>query len=643
MEQFQFMSRRYEILAYVVLLTCISYSHAVVPAKQQINPVPTSSQARRAVSIHAPMPPVRNLRRHDSVSGSSFDHHKNGDKYERNEYNPERTGSDMPNLISPPPTGLPASSLVGELTASPTISPVVPTQAPIVPIQAFISPTQAPISPTQALISPTQAPIAPTGAPIAPTEAPIAPTGAPIAPTGAPIAPTEAPVPPTLAPIASSSEPISAPTNDMCLSDNVGSFGNYTISSSFIRPVKFYYEMETLNGTTASDINDNIMPILERGMSDAILPVLFSDVCGPGGRRLQVTEQVTRNLQIIGVSSRPDELILPNVQCSSIVSVGRCDVIEGEFQIIYGGSTATGADDERKVLQVLQDKMNSANSSFADLHDSIMSLAFIGAFNPADQTGPDTSLNAATVEEQPDLTTSGLGTTGIAVLGACAAVALVALVAFRRRHLREDESQADSFDGDMEIGIGARPIHQLDFDSEEEDRPTMSTVSYLKSRPFRTTADSEASFAASTSTSIDEGKQPMTTVGYLQSRPHRATDNSEASYVSGSQGNQSSIMNSSSSYVNTSESSQNDDTTASAEVESLMSPAKAVSPDARLFDESIDGINLLNKTLTPDHYERSKVTSQHNNAVVHERTIETDESFNMNLFGEEPRLTVFNS
>eukprot|EP00550_Attheya_septentrionalis_P005526 CAMPEP_0198297022 /NCGR_PEP_ID=MMETSP1449-20131203/35028_1 /TAXON_ID=420275 /ORGANISM="Attheya septentrionalis, Strain CCMP2084" /LENGTH=139 /DNA_ID=CAMNT_0043997819 /DNA_START=23 /DNA_END=439 /DNA_ORIENTATION=+ len=138
MVQFQFMSRRYETLAYVVLLTCISYSHAVVPAKQQINPVPTSSQARRAVSIHAPMPPVRNLRRSDSKSGSSFDHHKNVDNYERNEYNPERTGSDMPNLISPPPTGSPTSSLVGELTASPTISSVVPAQAPI-------SPTQAPI------------------------------------------------------------------------------------------------------------------------------------------------------------------------------------------------------------------------------------------------------------------------------------------------------------------------------------------------------------------------------------------------------------------------------------------------------------------------------------------------------------------
>jgi hypothetical protein len=71
--------------------------------------------------------------------------------------------------------------------------------------------------------------------------------------------------------------------------------------------------------------------------------------------------------------------------------------------------------------------------------------------------------------------------------------------------------------------------------------------------------------------------------------------------------------------------------------------AKAVSPDARIFDESIDGINLLNKTLTPDQYERSKDTSQQNHGVLHERIIEADESFNMNLFGEEPRLTVFNS
>jgi hypothetical protein len=62
-------------------------------------------------------------------------------------------------------------------------------------------------------------------------------------------------------------------------------------------PVEFAYELESTGFRDAEDIIDD----LERRFNNAILPILFADVCGDASQ--------TSNTDVVGVSTKLDDTI----------------------------------------------------------------------------------------------------------------------------------------------------------------------------------------------------------------------------------------------------------------------------------------------------------------------------------------------
>ena len=100
-----------------------------------------------------------------------------------------------------------------------------------------------------------------------------------------------------------SASPSFAPTRADCETTD-GVFGAVDGESV---SVDFAYELQ-VSGEDQSNlsIQDNILPSLEKAITDSILPVIFKDECDrSNGRRLRFQ----RRLEVIGISQYPDDII----------------------------------------------------------------------------------------------------------------------------------------------------------------------------------------------------------------------------------------------------------------------------------------------------------------------------------------------
>ena len=128
-------------------------------------------------------------------------------------------------------------------------------------------------------------------------------------PTPAPAVPSAPSVPTTTT---------ASPTTE-CTADDGGSFGQIGRVENIVR-VEYMYEMELVDGTTTTDVENNILPSLERTFVDSIIPALFPDECGTrdggGGRRRRLMTttnySVRRRLRVVGLSSNPPDEVLGN-------------------------------------------------------------------------------------------------------------------------------------------------------------------------------------------------------------------------------------------------------------------------------------------------------------------------------------------
>jgi hypothetical protein len=206
-----------------------------------------------------------------------------------------------------------------DMTARPT---AVPTSAPSATATAAPSAFAVTASPSDGSISLTSSPTTidentsrnPTDDTSTTTSAPTTidqysqyPSDSPsMSPSGTP---TMVPNPSNPTNNAPSSSPVDDSNGTVCKSGEGGTFGKVDTEPEILVRVSYLYEMEVVPGTAESDIEDIILPSLERSFIDSILPVVFPEECNTMGRRLNM---IRRRLKVIGISANPPDEVIPD-------------------------------------------------------------------------------------------------------------------------------------------------------------------------------------------------------------------------------------------------------------------------------------------------------------------------------------------
>ena len=102
-----------------------------------------------------------------------------------------------------------------------------------------------------------------------------------------------------------SQTPSDVPTKADCES-NDGSFGEFPNEDAI---VKYSYEVELISIMDAEGVQSDVLPSLENGIIDSILPSLFTDACGHSlttRRKLSVQRRLS---EVKGISKYPEDLV----------------------------------------------------------------------------------------------------------------------------------------------------------------------------------------------------------------------------------------------------------------------------------------------------------------------------------------------
>lgn len=86
-----------------------------------------------------------------------------------------------------------------------------------------------------------------------------------------------------------------------CPVDDTGFYGDDTLPAS---KLEFFYEVQVTAGTTASDVNDQILGKVEKALVGSVLPDVFSGTCGDGVARRRLAS-------VTGISAQGPDLVLP--------------------------------------------------------------------------------------------------------------------------------------------------------------------------------------------------------------------------------------------------------------------------------------------------------------------------------------------
>ena len=77
------------------------------------------------------------------------------------------------------------------------------------------------------------------------------------------------------------------------------------------------------------DIVDNVLPTLETQVVENILTSVFVECGSRRSRQLRVS----RRLDVVGVSKKPEDLILEDVECTSSSPENTCVVVSGSLTL----------------------------------------------------------------------------------------------------------------------------------------------------------------------------------------------------------------------------------------------------------------------------------------------------------------------
>jgi len=266
-------------------------------------------------------------------------------------------------LPSSQPSSQPTDYPSSQPSAVPSVSPsALPTMAPSVVPSSTPSKTPSAAPSSQPTEQPSQYPSP------APSMTPsLLPSSAPSdMPSGSP-----------------SFQPSSIPT-EKCPLQADGSFGTITGSSEEVL-VDYDYEVET----TATE-QSNLVPAVERAINNALLPLLFSDLCSDdeNTRRMLLEEGIRldgqsgiRRLQteIVALSPNPLDSIQTGDICLNEGSIGpgnSCSVIRGRLSL-YGVFPTQDSIARSRAEVISAIRLGMEDDAFVSVHPSIVRLFFV--------------------------------------------------------------------------------------------------------------------------------------------------------------------------------------------------------------------------------------------------------------------------
>jgi len=239
-----------------------------------------------------------------------------------------------------------------------------------------------------------------------------------------------------------------------CFPDDDGIYGS---SSESQIVVKFGYELETSSG----NVQNKIIPSLEKSFSEAILPELFSGKCSSQPDRFR---HRLRKLAAVGVSSTPSDTILDNILCEEKTSEDNaCNVVRGEFTIFTDGD---GEGIEGRVIQKLKEGISNGN--FVAVHEGIERISYVqlDAKTNTINSGEGTNIRS-------DLSGDSYVLYGVitgVVVGFIALALLVWALKKRAKAGDEDEASFEKSEGDIEAsGLPAQNTDKGGFVHQRSD------------------------------------------------------------------------------------------------------------------------------------------------------------------------------
>jgi len=205
---------------------------------------------------------------------------------------------------------------------------------------------------------------------------------------------------------------------------------------------------------------ETIRPPLETAFNDGILAELFDECRSTAdnifriNRRLDDVNETDGNENgIVGISSRPIDAILSDVNCAETSEVTNCNTVAGALTIFLSEG-ATPAVEIKKTLDALKDGMK--DDLFVSAHPSIKDIRYVDLGTK--------SISDNEEEEDPPVDTIGdtgddkkVGLIAGLVVG-CVALCLALLLFFvwrRRRNEDEDDEDEDEDEDEDDVNFEA--------------------------------------------------------------------------------------------------------------------------------------------------------------------------------------------
>jgi hypothetical protein len=230
---------------------------------------------------------------------------------------------------------------------------------------------------------------------------------------------------------------------EACVSSD-GTFGNISLKTIQITNL---YEMQTVAGVDKTQIENEILPSLEKVIVDSILHELFPENCAAtaiGKRRRELQRSLNdESLKVIGVSMYPPDDITTNTACevlSSSDSTSECFVLKGNMTIYLDEDQIV---EEEQIIQkqesvgnVIKENMNSG--VYDEASDDILRLHYLEKRDPTASNVSDANDGDKQVKSRNRSLRIGLFV-GIGTL-----TAVLAGVIFRlTRRMRNNDDQTE--------------------------------------------------------------------------------------------------------------------------------------------------------------------------------------------------------
>lgn len=221
-------------------------------------------------------------------------------------------------------------------------------------------------------------------------------------------------------------------------------------------PIEYAYEIETdlwRSGKNNTLLEGEVLPALEKAINDRLFSVLLSSKCG--GLGLDVGQRRRgewqfhpprigegrrgRNLDAVGISARPDEVVYSGVPCEELNltnSANDCTVVEGALQLYIDGKER---DERGTVLTIIKNGMD--NDEFLHAHESIAQLIFV---NLRPRNYPSAGVGTRSAPE--DDNNPGWQIPYI-IIGAFVLALLLLLCCALRRRKKDEEDDIESLEG----------------------------------------------------------------------------------------------------------------------------------------------------------------------------------------------------